>query len=514
MNKSDKAMLIAVIIIAMFGIGTFAVKQGVKLPFKTLALASTFTPIYCNDYEFTCCTEIKEPELATITLNNDEEFWQCPQGVNRCLINSMSPDDGASRIFTGASNCKIERRFRNLYLNAFGCDDEKSLVKSFPITINSGNYIFFNRKTTFVYSILIDKLLFSGGAGSSTGVRVSGADRCTFQTNKDIYSTSGTIVKDSIGTISYTVNRGECILSYLTGKRHICGNFEEQCKSDNECGGHSYGNLECNGRTLQQYGCRKLGFSLPSGVEQTSSGEYQAYDTTAQKNAFGNIPTSRCEIISAKGVQCCGDTDCGSNAVCDANPSSPTAWTCKQAGTVQCRQDYDCGVSIQCDINTKQVKQPYCNLLSKCDYKIVSQAQCCANTDCAIGFFCDVDRKCKEGSSIKTTCPSECCQNEPNHFDRPCKSGSSCVNNRCVQKPPESNICKSCFGWLWNKMTGNQYCTPQPAKKVLGFIPIPLTSQNKVCPLFLLILLAILLLGGAWGYSIYKKKKKYKKRKK
>ena len=243
MNKSDKAMLIAVIIIAMFGIGTFAVKQGVKLPFKTLALASTFTPIYCNDYEFTCCTEIKEPELATITLNNDEEFWQCPQGVNRCLINSMSPDDGASRIFTGASNCKIERRFRNLYLNAFGCDDEKSLVKSFPITINSGNYIFFNRKTTFVYSILIDKLFFTGGAGSTTGTRVSGADRCTFQTNKDIYSTSGTITKDSIGTISYTVNRGECILSYLTGKRHICGNFEEQCKADNECGGHSYRNF-------------------------------------------------------------------------------------------------------------------------------------------------------------------------------------------------------------------------------------------------------------------------------
>src|SRR3990167_3608687 len=40
MSKADKAMLIAVIVIAVFGIGTFAVKQGVKLPFKTFALSA------------------------------------------------------------------------------------------------------------------------------------------------------------------------------------------------------------------------------------------------------------------------------------------------------------------------------------------------------------------------------------------------------------------------------------------------------------------------------------------
>ena len=78
------------------------------------------------------------------------------------------------------------------------------------------------------------------------------------------------------------------------------------------------------------------------------------------------------------------------------------------------------------------------------------------------------------------------------------------LSEQTLTKP----VCSSCFGWLYNKVTGNKYCTPQPAKKVLGFIPVPLTSQAKICPIFLLILLIVLGGGGFWAYTKFKKKGK------
>lgn len=84
-------------------------------------------------------------------------------------------------------------------------------------------------------------------------------------------------------------------------------------------------------------------------------------------------------------------------------------------------------------------------------------------------------------------------------------STGKCVtlSEQTLTKP----VCSSCFGWIWNKITGT-HCTPQPAKKVLGFIPVPFTSQNKVCPLFLLILLIILGGGVFWAYTKWKKRRK------
>lgn len=80
------------------------------------------------------------------------------------------------------------------------------------------------------------------------------------------------------------------------------------------------------------------------------------------------------------------------------------------------------------------------------------------------------------------------------------------LSEQTLTKP----VCASCFGWMWNKVTGNKYCTPQPAKKILGIIPVPATSQNSVCPWFLLILVVLLGGGGYWAYTKFKKKGKRK----
>jgi len=396
---------------------------------QSTLLQSTFTPIYCNDYEFTCCREKKDFE-STITLKLTEAV-KCPSNANKCQILSHNSAGG---LYVGSQNCRIGKRL--IFFDAWICDGEKIVPNAFPLTIKAGEYAYFDRTATLTYNSYSNQLIFCGRSGCDIGVPVSGADGCTFQTNKDIYDpNTGSLLKQSTGTISYTVNNNECVLSYQQGDRHVCGNFEEICSSNADCGGHTYGNMECNARTLQVYGCNKLGNIVPSGVVQVN-GEYTHYDTTQSKGDYGNIPSSRCAIQSANQVQCCGDADCGSNALCDNNPSSPTAWTCKAKATVQCQQDSDCGVSTQCNINTKEIQKPYCTALGKCDFKKIDDVQCCSNADCASGSFCDNDKKCKQSSVPKTTCIAECCVGEANYFDKPCPTGSNCQDNKCTTTPP------------------------------------------------------------------------------
>ena len=67
-------------------------------------------------------------------------------------------------------------------------------------------------------------------------------------------------------------------MTWNAGSRHICGNLEEQCSSDSDCSGHTYGNKECYQRTLQSYGCRDL--SLPPGL----SNGFNGFSTCALSN--------------------------------------------------------------------------------------------------------------------------------------------------------------------------------------------------------------------------------------
>lgn len=404
--------------------------------FKQTALAETFTPVYCNDYSFTCCKEKKDFE-QTVTLTRTQAV-KCPDNANKCQI--LSHNSGGS-LYVGSQNCGVKRVASRLFFEAWVCDDERIYPRTFPITIKAGEYAYFERTATLTYNAFTNKLFFCGRAGCDTGIPVLGADGCTFQTNKDIYDPkTGSLLKESIGTISYTVNNEECVLSYQQGDRHICGNLEEQCTQNSDCIGHTYGNFECSGRTLQEYGCRQLKNVLPLGVQSTN-GEYEFYNTPQKQGNFGTVPLSRCEITSAKQVQCCGDTDCGSDAFCDNNPSSSTAWTCRPKGTVQCTQDADCGVSQQCNINKLEIQKSICNQLTKkCDYKKIESVECCSDSNCPSGYFCDNDRKCKESSKAKTTCPFECCEEEEKYFDRGCPKGFACgKDNKCIT---EGEACK------------------------------------------------------------------------
>ena len=157
-------------------------------------------------------------------------------------------------------------------------------------------------------------------------------------------------------------------------------------------------------------------------------------------------------------------------------------------------------------------------------------AQTTAKCDLSRGIFCPQSQWQPYGEiqyrrfvCVKDQCAPETIAVKCNdRFD--CGDGKVCItqsepkDNYCAESgagsgitPPGPNfkpICSSCFGWLKNKISGNTYCTPQPAQKILGFIPVPASSQNSICPLFILILLIVLGGGGFWAYTKFRKKGK------
>lgn len=441
---TKKKRLIPIFIVALFVLilsSAIIIKQvGVQ---QQTALQETFNPIFCNDYSFTCCVE-KEDFKQTVTITK-AQFVRCPTTASRCeIISYNSPN-----ILIGSENCKV--RGISIF-KQFACDDTR-VLSSQPVVMKKGEYAYTDRTTALTYSVSKLELLDTGRAGSDFGVPVSGADGCTFTTDDTLYDESGSLIKEvSAGSISYTVATDSCVKSFARGDRHICGSVEEQCDTDNDCRVHTYGEFECTGRTLQKYGCTELSDFLPSGVSLID-GEfiYNNPRVTTSPN-YGNVVKSRCEIVQATTVQCCGDTDCGSNAFCDNNPTSQTAWTCVSSGEVQCNQDSDCGVSQQCDLNTKDIKRPVCND-NRCEFDtITSGVECCSSADCASGSFCDTDNKCKEGTQSKTTSPFECSpakgsqSDKDKYFPRPCAKDYFCnEENKCE---PETEA--ECNWWEVN----------------------------------------------------------------
>lgn len=377
-----------------------------------------FTPIFCNDYEFTCCG-LKEEGTVNTNLDDDILFT-CD--YTECKILTIERFNPLTYKSPASATCSKN------WLGIYTCDP-RTTVTSLPVTLQANEHIWVNQIYTFpmTYESYNDRLVFCGRSacdGAVTGVPIVGADKCTFVTAHNIYGEGGNLIREvESGSISYTVHRTECVLSWHSGDRHICGYLEESCDSDNDCGGHTHGNKECYARTLQTYGCRPYG-TAPS-EEDLDLG-----------NLFGNTfdHGKRCEIIEARTVECCGDNDCGSNAFCDTY-----TFTCEE--TADCTIDADCGVSIKCDINTKELKKPICKL-GKCDFKVLQTVQCCSDEDCASNYYCDSDYKCKESTIPKVDCPYECCPS-PNsndrelYFDKPCPVGQYCQeDNVCSSTPP------------------------------------------------------------------------------
>lgn len=395
-------------------------------------LVPTFTPIYCNDYEFTCCTEHLD-YTKTIDISQKTPF-KC-EGT-KCIIKSIS---GYSSAYLGSISCKVEDPW---YASPFyTCSNEKS-ISSFPYTMNTGEYLYGNDRRIGEYwfkasiEVYIKDLYFSGRAGSTTGVKIP-SDNCAFTFNPNTLYSTGTLKTQQVTGNSYTVPSGQCILAWQLGDRHICGNLEETCKLDSDCyGTYPYGqnrNQQCTARTLQTYGCRKLSPTLPE--KRSGTTDIEIPFSTGEN--FGTIIISRCEITSAQPVQCCGDTDCGSSMVCDT-----TTFTCKEPQKVKCNQDADCGVSVQCDYSTKLLKKPVCNSAgtfnSYCDYKTES-VDCCIDQNCPSGQRCDITNKCVQRITPPQECPTnrECCVNDPLFIDRPCSGDLTCVDGTCSK----SSVC-------------------------------------------------------------------------
>lgn len=249
---------------------------------------------------------------------------------------------------------------------------------------------------------------------------------CTFNPGAT-YTNIGKLLTYDPDETSYVLQLGDCKQVWEAGDRHICANLEEQCDTDTDCGGHTYGNYECQGgNKLIYYGCTQL--NIPSSLTTYSDGV--AYSPFSSEQSDQDLVKSRCELVpsQSRDVGCCSDAVCGSNAFCDTD-----TWTCET--TKECTTDDDCktgGLDTECDFNIKQLKEAVCLSDGTCGWDKKQDIECCSDIDCSSGYFCDTDYKCKESiPGTKQNCPNECCVGETEYFDRDCPSGEFCVDNLC-----------------------------------------------------------------------------------
>ena len=467
MQKWNRTFLMYAGIIAVALFLLFVLSGNLKP--KPLTITSSFTPIYCNDYSFTCCVDAKSTATANLGITS---AYQCPANAIYCLLKSAS---GYEYIYKGSIGCSSGYHpTRNLVGYSFICDDERTSSVGDQILGSEYFYGFPTYSNSIIFNLEnhLNRLDFCGRAGCSQGVPVQGADGCTFNPTA-VYDSSGKLIKlDKSGT-SYSARQGECILGWVSGDRHICGNLEEQCSSNSDCSGHTYGNKECNARTLQTYGCNKL--SLPSGVTRLSDGTLFGGDSKPGDSAYTGV-ASKCEIKSAIQVQCCGDTDCGSNAFCDR-----TTFTCQTSA--QCSQDSDCGVSEQCDYNLKQLKKPVCSL-GKCSYQVLRSVDCCSDQDCADGYICSNDKTCVQSTIPKVNCPNQCCIGDSRYFDKPCPSDKPYCNNGVCSATESESKCSSCWAWLKDKLGIQQDCDRGLLQKIWDALKCPFYFLKLAIVLF------------------------------
>lgn len=392
--------------------------------FPQAALSSTFTPVYCNNYEFTCCAASDSLIQRTMTIDTP---YICPNTGLGCKVTNVL-SEGHPTIYVGHGNCASKTAVLGL-IKYFECDVEQtySVSGATDINIPKGYYLYPNRLAqgfTVSISEQDQKLVFTGRAGSTTGVPIK-VGSCVFDVGEGnkLTDIQGNLLSSGL---SYTIPKDSCALSWQSGDRFVCGNLEEQCGADADCGGHTFGTQECYARTLQTYGCVQK--AAPSNLVKTAQGYLDpALNKNRLPDTFYNGALSRCEIKTAKTVQCCGDTDCGSNAFCDK-----TDFTCK--AKVECSKNTDCGVSTQCDYSTKQLKTPVCTSKGTCGYdaKVVG---CCADANCPNGQYCGQDNTCAAKTPVDLACPYECCQSDAGYLDKGCAAGLFCAKNSCSTTP-------------------------------------------------------------------------------
>jgi len=469
-----------------------------------------FTPVFCNDYEFTCCTEKVGPIASTFDIS-DERAYRCPLVATKCEIGGVDGILPAISTYIGSENCKVDNGF---FGDRYKCSDEqrssrKTLLPGESMWIMQDQVKTANTAGRLTnVKVYITQLNFCGTSGCVQGVPVLGSDQCKFNPELNTIYTSTSSLSGKKNVASYTVPKGDCVLSFQSGNRHICGYLEETCSRDSDCTGHTYGNQECIGRTLQTYGCRDFGNRIIGGDVGPFDSLWNS-GSDVQRNS-ANTFGSRCEITRAEQVQCCGDNDCGGKQFCDTSD-----FKCKE--DVQCNKDYDCGVSIQCDFSTKTLKTPVCSS-GMCDFSEVD-VMCCTDINCPTDSYCSADRECVKKQIGKTACVFECCEDEELYFDRNCPDDRPiCKDNSCyeIDEDNQSGACESCFSWLLSK-TGSTECTAKVYLERTWYnpgtwlVPDEGINQNLVCPIFfgfLALIGALVLLIMAFAVRAMSGKKK------
>ena len=483
----DKFWVIALIVVVAIGglgllftgnnqVGTFL--QSVFTTPQN-ALASSFTPVYCNDPTSVCCVKTLSQPAETINYN---VYGSCPTTASgKCVLSNVQSQAGKTSVtlYVGSTNCRIVQKIIPI-AQVYQCDDQYAVtvaVGNTNVEVPRGYYYFtdvYSGKATVTRDTYGEKLITNLGAPVQPS--------CSYSPPTGTKLTTAGL--GNLG-VSYTVPVGSavgtsdsCILTWNAGNRHICGNLEEKCDADSDCIGHTYGNKECYQRTLQTYGCTQLG--TPSGLTNGFLGQdtgviFAPLGTTGAGQTSNNFGvTSRCEIKSATAVQCCGDTDCGSSMVCDT-----TTFTCKAPEKVGCTADYKCGVSTQCDYATKELKTPKCTIVGNtgtCGFTTKSVG-CCVDGNCADTQSCDLgSHTCKDKVPVKELCPFGCCNGDTLYIDKPCSAGSFCVNHVCSVEPqcsatkpcgtnleckdgvckPVSEVCVSSVGGLVERHIGTK----------------------------------------------------------
>ena len=414
MNKIIMWIGVVILALSLLGGGAYILVEQ--------SVSGGFTPIFCNDYSFTCCVDKTDSNPVNL---DSKTSYQCPENANYCLITSTN----SNFIWAGSEDCELGwHPSKALFGSTFACDDERVISENEQLLPSEHIYGFATLgvdQLTVTIEKHVNGLIFTGRSGYDLGVPVLGADGCTF--NPTATRNDGKLVEYDVDKTSYTISPSDCMLSFVPGDRHMCGTLEEQCSNYNDCSTHSYGNYECIGRTLQEYGCKQI--AKPWFLEEYGGSlSFKPFSVVDEKAELNKLPSnSRCEIITGETVQCCGDTDCGSNAFCDVGKT----WTCQESA--ECDSDSDCGVSQQCDRDSKTIKKPVCNLQSgKCEKESIKDVECCSTEDCPDKYFCGIDNTCQESTVPKVDCPFSCCVGELNYFNKGCADGTFCVNHICT----------------------------------------------------------------------------------
>jgi hypothetical protein len=425
-----KGVIAVIIIVILICVGILAYFTGALGP-VSLSIAS-FTPVFCDDYEFICCSEILGSEGSFYsdwtTVSVSYGMYTCPSYATSCEITTNHPyvfrtgsPTACSKSCIGSActvNCpdfyNIGSGTHTLYGGQAAYFSDGPLGSNSPY--RSGVQVSFRE--------FQNKMYWTGAAGvpcgkgsllPACGVPVTASNQCTYTGGQQIFDANGALTTNSLTT-------GQCKIVKKTAQK-LCGQVESACTrvgDPSECiAGHSL-TYNYNGKTYgAEAGTGHL--SLYSCVE-TDVPNPTAQDEEIQNGQIvsTNPKVLRCESVLNVPVACTTPDSCAYGYTCQDFQCVPTQ-------EAECAYDWDCGTFQRCDSVTKTITGPAC-VGGQCTTQDVRQVQCCWDTDCSAGYQC-VDYQCKAAITPPQSCPYGCCEGQPGFLDRPCPEGQECCGS-------------------------------------------------------------------------------------